>query len=206
METADYLSFLQKEIHSTVVATLDAEGNPVACVIDMMLADEHGLYFLTAKGKSFYERLMRNEHLSITGMKGNDTMSSISITIQGKAREIGTEKLDEIFTCNPYMKEIYPDPSGRSVLTVFHVYEGAGEYFDLSCHPINRAEFSFGNLSVQSSGYEVLSKCIGCGICASVCPQKCIRIENGKAWIAQEHCLHCGKCYEICPHQAIQKR
>jgi uncharacterized pyridoxamine 5'-phosphate oxidase family protein/NAD-dependent dihydropyrimidine dehydrogenase PreA subunit len=205
MEYQEYLEILQKEIHSTIVATINEEGNPVTCVIDMMLADKNGLYFLTAKGKAFYDRLKKNEHLSITGLKGKDTMSSLSITVQGKAREIGTNKLNEIFAKNPYMAEIYPDQSSRTVLTVFQVYQGIGEYFDLSKHPICRASFTFGEMLAKKSGYEVLSKCIGCGICTPVCPQQCIEINEGKAWIVQEHCLHCGKCYEVCPHGAVQK-
>jgi len=50
MNTADYLKILVDEIHSTTVATLADDGYPVTRVIDMMLWDENGLYFLTAKG------------------------------------------------------------------------------------------------------------------------------------------------------------
>ena len=57
MTTQEILSILQKQIHSTVFATLDRHGLPQTCVIDLMLADEGGLYFLTALGKAFYERL-----------------------------------------------------------------------------------------------------------------------------------------------------
>jgi Uncharacterized conserved protein len=206
METIDYLKLLQKEIHSTIIATVDSDGKPVTCVIDIMLCDEQGLYFLTAKGKAFYERLQKNQYLSITGLKGADTMSSLSITVQGKATEIGTGRLEEIFQKNPYMAEIYPDSESRSVLTVFQVYPGIGEIFDLSHRPIVRESFSFGETYARLQGYEVSSKCIGCGVCISGCPQRCIAIKNEKAWIAQEHCLHCGKCYEVCPHQAIQRR
>lgn len=53
MTADEILRLLQGRIHSTVVATLDDQGLPVTCVIDMMLADEGGLYFLTARGKSF---------------------------------------------------------------------------------------------------------------------------------------------------------
>ncbi|MBR7006189.1 MAG: hypothetical protein IKH98_04705, partial [Candidatus Methanomethylophilaceae archaeon] len=42
----------EETAHSTVVATVDSDGLPVTCVIDMMYADENGLYFLTAKGKN----------------------------------------------------------------------------------------------------------------------------------------------------------
>ena len=61
MTVNDYLRFIVDEIHSTVVATVDGDGLPVTCVIDMMYADENGLYFLTAKGKNFYQRLKDKE-------------------------------------------------------------------------------------------------------------------------------------------------
>ena len=53
MTAHDYLNFIVDEIHSTVAATVDSDGLPVTCVIDMMYADENGLYFLTAKRDSF---------------------------------------------------------------------------------------------------------------------------------------------------------
>ena len=64
MTAHDYLNFIVDEIHSTVVATVDSEGLPVTCVIDMMYADENGLYFLTAKGKNFYQRLKDKGYLA----------------------------------------------------------------------------------------------------------------------------------------------
>ena len=57
MKATDYLRFIVREIHTTVVATVDEQGLPVTCAIDIMDRDENSLYFLTAKGKSFYERL-----------------------------------------------------------------------------------------------------------------------------------------------------
>lgn len=57
MTAKDYLEYVVEQIHSTVVATVDDDGLPVTCVIDMMYADENGLYFLTARGKNFYKRL-----------------------------------------------------------------------------------------------------------------------------------------------------
>lgn len=70
MTTLDILKILQQDIHSTVVATVDDNGLPQTCVIDMMLCDENGLYFLTAKGKKFYERLMARAFVAVSGMKG----------------------------------------------------------------------------------------------------------------------------------------
>lgn len=50
----DYLKILVEQIHSTTIATIAADGHPQTRVIDMMLWDENGVYFLTAKGKAFY--------------------------------------------------------------------------------------------------------------------------------------------------------
>ena len=70
----NYLKYLVEEIHTTVVATVNDAGQPVTAAIDMMDYDEGGLYFLTAKGKGFYDRLKKRGTLALTGMKGTDTM------------------------------------------------------------------------------------------------------------------------------------
>ena len=50
MSAEQYLQMIQQDIHSVVFATTDENQFPVTCVIDIMLADKDGLYFLTAKG------------------------------------------------------------------------------------------------------------------------------------------------------------
>ncbi len=123
----------------------------------------------------------------------------MAVFVQGKVKEIGPDKLPELFKKNPYMEEIYPDVSSRSALTVFKIYEGTGECFDLSKHPIERAGFSFGGAKEKETGYFVTDRCIGCKLCYSKCPPKCIDITRKPVVISQEHCLHCGNCFEICP-------
>ena len=93
MQTKDYLQYIVEKIHSTVFATVDGEGRPVTCAIDMMDYDESGLYFLTAKGKNFYDRLKSNENIAFTAMKGEDTLSCIAVSVQGRAKEIGPDRL-----------------------------------------------------------------------------------------------------------------
>lgn len=60
MNTNEILYFLEQQIHSVIMATVDDSGLPVTCAIDIMDSDEKGLYFLTAKGKGFYNRLKKN--------------------------------------------------------------------------------------------------------------------------------------------------
>ena len=78
MTAKDYLNYVVKEIHTTVVATVDDEGLPVTAAIDMMDTDGDSLYFLTAKGKGFYGRLIKRQCIAFTAMKGEDTISSFA--------------------------------------------------------------------------------------------------------------------------------
>lgn len=206
MTIREYFSFIVDEIHSTVIATVDDNGLPVTCAIDIMDFDENGLYFLTAKGKGFYDRLKKQGFIALTGMRGKDTLSCVAVSVRGKVREVGTTLLPTLFQKNPYMNEIYPSVESMSALTVFQLYEGSGEWFDLSKKPIERAGFTFGGGKANQERYFVTDKCIGCKLCYSRCPPKCIDIEKKPVVIQQEHCLHCGNCYEICPVHAIEKR
>ena len=194
------------EIHSTVFATVDQGGRPVTCAIDMMDCDENRLYFLTAKGKSFYRRLKQNAYVAFTAMKGEDTMSRVAVSVRGRAEELGPERLPALFAQNPYMAKIYPDEASRSALTVFRICEGTGELFDLSKSPVERASFSLGGAAEPDNGYFVTDRCISCKLCYAKCPQKCIDITRKPVFIRQENCLHCGNCYEVCPARAVERR
>ena len=201
----NYLKYLTEEIHSTVMATVDENGLPVTCAIDIMDCDENGLYFLTARGKNFYARLKRDGYVSLTGMKGTDTLSCVAISVSGRVEEVGSDYLNRLFEKNRYMYEIYPTKESRKALTVFRIYEGNGEWFDLSKKPIERASFTFGNGIKAVDGYYITDKCIGCKKCKEVCPQGCIDFTNGYARIIQGSCLHCGNCLNICPVKAVEK-
>ena len=198
-----YFRYLVEEIHTTIVATVDDEGLPVTAAIDMMDYDENGLYFLTAKGKSFYDRLVKRGFLALTAIKGEDTMSSVAVSVRSKVRELGYDRIPELFEKNPYMHEIYPTEESMHALTVFQIYEGAGEWFDLSKKPIERASFTFGNAQKKEEGYFITDSCIGCGSCVAVCPQQCIDNTDIPHVIRQENCLHCGNCMTACPVGAV---
>ncbi len=206
MEARDYLRYIVKEIHTTIVATVDDEGLPVTAAIDMMDADENSLYFLTAKGKGFYDRLKKRGFLALTAMKGEDTMSSIAVSIRGKVMELGYDRIPELFEKNPYMHQIYPTEESMKALTVFQIYEGTGEWFNLSKKPIERADFTFGGAENKAEGYFITDACIGCGNCVSACPQNCIITDSIPYVIEQDHCLHCGNCMTTCPVGAVVRR
>ncbi len=206
MDASNYLNFIVRNFHTTIVATVDDEGLPVTAAIDMMDCDDNALYFLTAKGKGFYDRLVKRQFLALTGIKGNDTMSRVAVSIKGKVEEIGSDVLPRLFEKNPYMYDIYPTEESRKALTVFRIFEGSGEWFDLSRKPIERVSFSVGGKTVEPERYYITDACIGCETCGAFCPQNCIDFSNVPAVIKQEHCLHCGNCMQNCPAGAVERR
>ncbi len=49
--------------------------------------------------------------------------------------------------------------------------------------------------------------CIGCGMCAVVCPHGVFVIENKQANLTERNaCMECGACARNCPADAIQVR
>ena len=206
MEAKDYLAYIVSEIHTTIVATVDDEGLPVTAAIDMMDSDDHSLFFLTAKGKGFYDRLKKRGFLALTAIKGQDTMSSVAVSVRGKVRELGYERIPALFEKNLYMHQIYPTEDAMRALTVFQIFEGTGEWFDLSKKPIERASFSFGGAQQRAEGFFIMDACIGCGSCLKVCPQDCISADSIPFRIEQAHCLRCGNCMTACPAGAVQQR
>lgn len=46
--------------------------------------------------------------------------------------------------------------------------------------------------------------CVGCGICANICPAKAIVIRGKKAVIDRSACIRCFCCQEFCPKSAMK--
>ena len=50
-------------------------------------------------------------------------------------------------------------------------------------------------------------KCVGCGVCLSVCPHAVLGLTNGKIEIAnRDACMECGACARNCPVEALNVR
>ena len=48
------------------------------------------------------------------------------------------------------------------------------------------------------------NECVGCGVCANICPPKTIEIKNKKAVIHRDKCIRCFCCQEFCPVGAMK--
>jgi hypothetical protein len=51
------------------------------------------------------------------------------------------ERFFDLFEKNPCMRRTYPTEESMWALTAFQIYEGSGEWFDLSRRPIERASY-----------------------------------------------------------------
>jgi NAD-dependent dihydropyrimidine dehydrogenase PreA subunit len=51
------------------------------------------------------------------------------------------------------------------------------------------------------------ARCVGCGMCAIVCPRAVLAVEQGKARIVErDACMECGACARNCPVDAVSVR
>lgn len=47
-------------------------------------------------------------------------------------------------------------------------------------------------------------KCILCGACAAVCPNRVHTVEDGNHMLLRDNCKNCGACASVCPTKALE--
>lgn len=77
------------------MATVDKDGHPVTRVIDIMLADDKTLYFITAKGKEFYRQLMEQKFVSVSRACGGEVFDLSVKPVQRESFAVGTQEGNE---------------------------------------------------------------------------------------------------------------
>lgn len=56
--------------------------------------------------------------------------------------------------------------------------------------------------SIKPEIFLNLEKCTGCGLCVPACPEKAIRIHDGRSRTDRNRCTGCGACTQVCPSEA----
>lgn len=60
-------------------------------------------------------------------------------------------------------------------------------------------------LKVYPELYFIKKRCMNCGACIEVCPEKAIYQEDGTTVIDRNLCNRCMKCIDVCPNDALKK-
>ena len=60
----------------------------------------------------------------------------------------------------------------------------------------------YGKTKDYSDKLKISEACVGCGLCAQICPMGNITLKNHKA-AAGDRCTMCYRCISSCPAQAI---
>lgn len=184
-------------------ATVDGNGNPQIRCVSAIHYEGTAMHFFTARGKNFCRELLENGSVQILA----HTKFNEMIRVSGKAVPTPDNEqkkwIDIIFSEQPYLSNVYLDNT-REIGIVFCIRNAEIEYFNLGVNPIFREIYTVGNKEISFKGYRISDRCIKCGACEKVCPQKCI--EKGTQYkIRQNNCLHCGACFEKCPIKAIER-
>ncbi|MGN1272145.1 MAG: pyridoxamine 5'-phosphate oxidase family protein [Lactobacillus sp.] len=140
----EFLSLIVDSFQSVIFGTVDQNGDPHTNVADIEIKDNDKLIFATTYQKAFYNRLKNHPRISITGLKGEETLSSVGFTLDGIAEEVDQKYLDEIFAARPEMKQISANHSERrSILRPFAITPINGSIYDLRQQPIFQKSLNF---------------------------------------------------------------
>lgn len=184
-------------------ATVDENGAPQIRCISAIHFDDESFYFFTARGKNFTRELLSDGRVQILAYTRFKEMIRLSAKAVPVSDERQSDCIDTIFAEQPYLKNVYPGDT-RKIGIIFEIKNAEIEYFNLGANPIFRENYVIGNGKSEFKGYKITDKCVGCGKCITVCPQRCI--SEGKPFkISAEHCLHCGACFENCPVKAVER-
>lgn len=204
--TMDAKTCLQKLKYVGVLAfaTVDSQGAPQIRNISAIHYENEAMYFFTARGKEFCSQLLSDGRVQVLGCTKYKEMIRLSARAEPVPAEEQKKWIDMIFEEQPYLSNVYPGDT-RNIGIVFEIKNAEIEYFNLGVNPIFRGTCATGNARICNKGYQITERCIGCGKCAKICPQRCI-LPGTPFVIRQEHCLHCGGCMEACPAGAVEKR
>ncbi|AMB99111.1 ABC transporter ATP-binding protein [Aerococcus urinaehominis] len=131
MKVADIMKILQDDIGVAVIATADESGQPHGRFINIGVANDQGVLFMTSPETNFYQQLMANPKIAITGLNKDDYLIQ-TIRIEGQVKAIGRDRLKEVIGDNPYIDYVYPEEDAIASVQVFHMYEGQGFYHSLT--------------------------------------------------------------------------
>ena len=186
---ADMIVDLDEYFHpeiSIADAVVGMEGNgPTAgtpCKMGFLLASHspHNLDLLAAHLIGFERREL--PILEAAYRRGFIPESVEELNVIGSHEELFVEKFERVV-------------ERRSL-----EFSGNGKSF------VKRMFSRFAGAILRTRPKLVPKMCVGCGVCAGICPAKAIVIKKKKAKIDRKKCIRCFCCQEFCPKSALKVR
>lgn len=143
---ADFLKIIVDSFQTVIFATVDDQGHARSNAADIELVDDQNrLIFSTIVNGAFYNRLKNHPYISITGLKGTETMNSVAVTVNGKVEEVDDLYMDKIYATHPEMANIdsADERSSRNTLRPFAITPIDGSVYDLRQKPVFQQYFDF---------------------------------------------------------------
>lgn len=178
------------------IATMK-NGVPESRIISMQRMSDGMVYFMTSRGKPFYQQLKKYPRIAASTLL-DDTHHCIRI--KATVEECtDTFCYQEYAEKNPGTMKMYRN--NTELIVLFRLVSGTGEIIHLYRDDmIRRLRFGFGGERPEELTYYISDKCIGCGNCYENCAEHAIyRGEDGKYHIRSMDCDDCGICYTRCP-------
>ncbi|EEJ71966.1 hypothetical protein [Lactobacillus ultunensis] len=128
-----FLDIIVESLQTVIFATIDDNDHARSNAADIELRDGEKLVFSTIVNGPFYNRLKKHPYISITGLKGEETMNSVAFTVNGEVEEVDSSYLEKIYETHPEMKDIdNTDPdSSKATLRPFAITPIDGQVYDL---------------------------------------------------------------------------
>lgn len=138
MNANDFLKVIVNSFQTMIFATIDNENHARSNAADIELLEDGKLIFSTIVGGIFYNRLKKHPYISITGLRGTETMNSVALTVNGKVEEINHSYIEKIYSAHPEMEEIEDADSAskRNTLRPFAITPSEISVYDLRQNPV----------------------------------------------------------------------
>lgn len=141
MELKDVMKILKEDMGVAIFSSVDENNQPHARPINVGVANDDGVFFMTNPKTDFYGQLENNQKVAITGLKNDGKLIQV-IRVTGTVRPLEKEMLEEILADNPYVAQVYPDKADQAAAQAFQLYEG--DVFYQSLTEGKKASFKIG--------------------------------------------------------------